>query len=523
MQDFSDLVLSLHTRKALGASAGSWEVQLRPNSDMTAASGITKDNFESVVYRMFRPMDVVLVGMNGQTIMQGFVDNVYKTKTQQNEGVQRTITIRGRDATKLFIEDGVASAPELAVQDNVKKLLGESATQFLQWIRGLVDNGTRNVFANGSIPEAMDWILTNIPSMSIVLDGVLQSKKSGDLFLRKIVAYEKDSILDEPLSIYAGKIINYLTQLVDEAFYEVWVDTIPAALNPAGNIDSPCLFVRPKPFDRSYEVNSDGQAPEIGGMGMVFAKKVTSGFKVETWDTLTCPIYGEATTLEESDILQKNLGVSDYDVLTMYKVVAAKDPLAVSELGKFGMYFPLIDGNMVRLYGLREIQAQSKMLPPMTNWFPPSLGGVGVTNDFPMSYFLSKVGEKIGGEEVFRGTLQRRDRFWRWNRYNHIYETGTITIGGRDVRVGSKVKLSDEATRGIIVDENRDRSPHQGMEFYCVSVDQFYQFGQNWTTALALTRGHNPEELKKYHDQRGFDKKAGDNGVLTVSYEQVAP
>ena len=155
MQDFSRWTHYIHTKKTIDAAAGTWEVQLAPIPDanfFTNPSVITKDNFESAVYRLFRPMDIIVVGMNGFGIQYGMVDNVYKTKQQNGNSVSRMISIRGRDGMKLFTDDGIANAPELATQPAIANFLGKSVTQFLGWIRGLSADGKTNVFAGGTIP-----------------------------------------------------------------------------------------------------------------------------------------------------------------------------------------------------------------------------------------------------------------------------------------------------------------------------------------------------------------------------------
>jgi hypothetical protein len=73
---------------------------------------------------------------------------------------------------------------------------------------------------------------------------------------------------------------------------------------------------------------------------------------------------------------------------------------------------------------------------------------------------------------------------------------------GRQVFVGTKVLLPDETPKA--------GTAYRGMEFYCVSVGQSYNFGSPWTTQLALTRGHNPKALRDYHNYRKFDQPAGD-------------
>jgi hypothetical protein len=577
-RNLSRFVQSLHTNKTLSWNAGTWEVYLVPEPSLTPANailstvvfefgkeGVTKENWESAVYRSIRPMDAVILGMHGvnpvtgkaedQTIMFGFVDNVYKRKVTSGDTVQRGIAVRGRDATMLFIEDVVALAPELATDSRVKKFFDDPArVQFMDFIRGFDEEG-KNVFLDSYLPKAMYWILAKIPSMRIVVDYLGGMKKPFEIFRTSLIARAEDKIYDEKMNMYAGAVINYMVQLIEELFYELWVDTVPAKTGPnTTDQDRPCLFLRPKPYDHNYEVDSDGnelkqdavvldEENPLKGDGVKSGKGILQFDGVQTWEELTSPVTNQVEIVGDEEITQKALGITHEEVFTMFKVFGSKDPLASSIIGKLGLYFPLIDGHMLQMYGMRELQGASRLLPspldvPMRD-YPTGLSQAdfSVTND---GFFVAGPPFEFesGGAsyERFVGLQQqsdvrqlntkkfatfmtkiKRDRLWRWNRYNHILESGQLTIKGRRIWVGSKVYLKDEYSRGIVVDTNRERKPQRGMEFYCVSVDHRYDFGNPWLTRLGLIRGHNAAELRTYHDARGFNKPAGSaNGIFAA-------
>src|SRR3990167_4818822 len=253
-RDLSLFVQSLHTRKELSSNAGTWEVLLVPSPNLREAysisgrtvfsfgDAVTIDSWESAVYRSIRPMDAVILGIQAvnprtgkddrQTFMFGFVDNVYKRKVISGDTVQRGIAVRGRDATMLFIEDVVALAPELSVDKRVEQFLGVERAQFMDLVRGGDEDGV-NVFLNSYLPKAIYWILAKIPAMRIVVDYFGGEKKALEIFRTCLLARAEDKIIDTNMNMYAGAVINYMVQLIDEYFYELWVDRVPAgtALN----------------------------------------------------------------------------------------------------------------------------------------------------------------------------------------------------------------------------------------------------------------------------------------------------
>jgi hypothetical protein len=246
-------------------------------------------------------------------------------------------------------------------------------------------------------------------------------------------------------------------------------------------------------------------------------------------------VYGVAQEIPERDILRSDIGISDYDVKTLYKISARKDPLAVSVIGQYGYYFPLLDANMTQLYGLREIAEESQMLPPPLDYYATHMttklnkedigfspaGHRPIPKDlklFKYSFYNLFNGNDAKRQRITDFMIStKRDRLWRWTRYNHVYQSGLLTARGRDVRVGSKVSLPDEESRGITFDPNGNRKIFKGMEYYCTDVIQQWSFGTAWLTQVSLVRGHNPIELRSYHDVRKFNQRTNtDNHIFTA-------
>lgn len=548
--ELSDYVVSLRTNKTLSYAAGTWEVELVPHPQ-EGGFGVTSENWESYIYASIRPMDAVLLGVNcgdqngkvrDQTFMLGFVDSVYKSKSTYGDRVRRSIVVRGRDASKLFLEDFIANAPELATEKRVIDVLGAKRTQFMDFIRGLVGQGKakENVFVNSKVPDALLWILDNMPAMRIALpyfDGV---REPHDIFKVSLASFANDRIFNEQMNMYAGSVMNYFVQMIDPMFYELWVDTLPAdsPLNDSG-LDRPILICRPKPYDHSYEVDSLGNPVETDAEAWDAAQGRTT-FRaggLQSWETLASPITGEVATIRDWEVLEKGVGVSDEEVFTMYKLFGAKDPIAVSTVGRYGMYYPLLDTLTTQTYGLRELQGQSRMIGFASDWSQKAMSNPKIAESYRVghgAFNLPMPKEKaplVVTFEQVRGIMERgdsaevnttgvarfltrekRDRLWRWNRYNHMIESGQATVMGRQIFVGSKVEFPDDAPR----------SGYRGMEFYCTGVSQSYTFGSAWTTRLALTRGHNPKALREYHDFRKFDEPAGDaNFVFSAEKDRT--
>jgi hypothetical protein len=558
-QDLSQYVLSFSTSKRIDTSAGTFSVKLVPAEILSKQGSldgkVTKDNWESFIYRSIRPMDNVIIGMNNQTIMYGFVDKVYKSRITNGQNVGRSIVIEGRDATKLFLEDSIANAPELSSNPEVLKILGEQATNFLGWTRGLINNDKDNIFADSYPAQAIFWILNNMPSAQIQ-NTVAGLQTSSGLFLTNLVNRKEDKLYDNTLAQYSGKILAYMSQCIDPSFYDLWIDTVPKKYNTKGS-DAPCLFLRPKPFDRDYEIDSEGNPISFDGLTPskdqirlreksywlknsvpMLSEKITS------WENLTCPVKGVITEINGKDILQFDVGVSDLDVMTMFKSVSVNDPVAATQAARYGGYFPLIDSEMIRLFGLRELQSNSRMIPPFKDYWTETAMDQIQSNPFtdtrktiseglfsdkfltiknllPLPFGIKK--STSNKSEIEKQVIQKRDRIWRWSRYAHILESGIARVKGDFIFVGSKIHLPDEWSRGMVTNSNRERTPSKGMDYYVNGVQQSYQFGGQWTTTLAISNGQNEDEIGTYYVLRNFNKAANikANAIFTAKYGQT--
>jgi len=565
-RDLSQYVLSFNTDKGMEmGNAGTFTITLvpQPDPDKDAGdnmpTGVSVDNWDTFLMGQIRMMDAFIIGMWGASpvngayeqndIMFGFVDNVFKAKTTAGDSVQRSIVIRGRDATKLFQIDNIVMAPELALNEELLEAFdGDTARlEFLKFIRGLTADGS-SVFLNSFIPKAIYWVLTNIPAVRLDIAMYEKAKKIHELFLTSISARAEDKIYDTSLSSYAGSVAGYFGQLIDELFYELWVDTMPGNSPLNGEkITKPILICRPKPYDRTYEVDSDAsRIPRQGVQLHYLPDSRLAGNGVEelhlpVWDFLVSPIYGTDTVIAEEDILENATGRNDQEVFSFYTCLGDKDLAAQSYAGKWGYYFPLLDTELMKVFGLRAMEGTSRMLPYVwndpisekiseyeeTTWHKEwvlqelleLLDSADITT-YEEAIQIVERGERgrVNQKDVVKIlTIAKRDRLWRWNRYNHLLWSGMLRLKGQIINVGSKItgpSMPYTTSRG----SDREITRYDGgMTFYGVRVQHAYAFGEGWYTTVAVNRGANEQHIKWEHDRRQFDKGAAGklNGIFT--------
>jgi hypothetical protein len=565
--DLSSFIRYWHTRKILSTQPGTWEVVLAPvsNTDKSA----TRADFQSVIYQSIRPMDAVIVGTWGrgfddndvyseQEIMFGFVDGVYKSLTQINGRTERTIVVRGRDATKLFAVDNIANAPELAIDDRVREAFksNEQVLSFMNYLRGWNPKTKKNVFYDGSLVTVFNWILDNMPSMRLKLDcfeGKSGNEKNilspKDFFQMFLLARAEDKVFADNMNMYAGSVLNYFSNLIDRMFYELWIDTVPK--NSPGNSTGktrPCIILRPKPFDYQWETTNSRGDKLVHNY--LFNDDKTKKTDPITWNNFVHPITGQASTIPTSEITEMKVGVTDEEVFSMYKIGGAKDLIATSLPGKYGYLFPLLDINLIKAYGMRELAVDTRLAPPSVDQLSQVLGYESkeqlirsardeVAKTWGQNILLNvKAGgdpesqlqdaieaitnsqleklQKTSAIQVL--TTDKRDRLWRWNRCNHLYEGGTVTMRGRNLFVGQKLIFPDEYSRGIFNESTKQRESSKGMEYYCISVDHSGGSNRPWQTSLGINRGANMKDIEGYFYNRGWNKPTSvDNGIITIN------
>lgn len=544
-QEWSAHVLSMNVTKTQSIEPGTFEVRLLPYpihedspTQLIGTYGMT-----AAAYSAFRAQDVVHLGMRwfnpatgkleNNIFMWGLVDNVYYDYHQQGNSVSRVVVVRGRDATKLLITDTIVFAAMLANNSKVKQALGKTA-EFISYMRGATANSKENVFFNMLLIKTFAWLVNNIPAISVTLEEEGQSvqRQVKDILGYEFTTYKDDRLYMPGASMYSGSMINYFRSILDEQFYEMWIDTVPTNLSGDGDA-YPKLIIRPRPFDFDWEVDSDGTSFDNSALWVEKSASLTdsnglpipSSTTAPTVGKATSPVTGSSLTIPNEDILHSGLGVGDYETFTFYTLTADNAAIGSSVLSQIGGYLALIDIPASKIYGIRALSGETKCVY-IDNIQPYRQYALSLMNADPTTWPAKAMGVTLAQESGIgtgtRNLLKRRDRLWRWNRYNHLFESGTMKIKGQPVSVGGNVFLPEKFSRGVF-DDSQNRKPQLGMTYYVTGWGQMYQWGADWETTLELIRGHNEKDLKAYANSRKFDKAASvdTNGIATMTVQEI--
>lgn len=466
-ENLSNCVVGFQVQKNMNQLAGSFQIILAPKA--TQDGSFTSPKTLSYIYRNVTPMDLISIGIESEGgMMLGLVDNVSKNRTVYNNQVNQTISIRGRDMGKLLIADNTMFAPSADsgyIARLIEKLkssgiIGDSedvtehplVNMFSEnrapvWIDSKGGDIGRT-FIGKKIDEAIEYVLKSLSSLRIKV--TFEGKKdvsAHELFSTKITTRDGDQVATQSHNSYIGSLANLLYAIIDRDFYELFVETIE------GNA---VLVVRPKPFDRKGD-----KITSVGG-----GFKTLSKDDSHLWNNLKTFVdelnYHE---ISEEDIIQLNLGVSDYEALSMY-VQNTRQTLIGHLYEQAGMFFPMLDVFALKRYGLKRKETISNLIPVETE------------------------GKNIKDQDEIEDRIKGfRDRTFNWYRYNPIMESGSVIVRGHDnYKLGDPVKLVDEiAQNGEI-----------GIKAYLVGYSHSWQFGQPFLTNLQLIRGENEKLLENY-------------------------
>jgi hypothetical protein len=283
--DLSKYVKVIETYKNLKQPAGTFFIEL---STASSKDNITSYNVAENLYNNIDPMDIIEIGITEPGLMVGLVDSPNKSKSISTTGFSRNLQVTGRDFAKLLIEDSIVYSPQILNNKNAAKILGEERLAFI----GQLTRGRNSQLFNNPIC-ALLFILRNIPAVHVEVpftdlsNGIskteVTSGKLGQYFICDLKSFLGDRVSDTLMSQFSGKIWNYLMLCIDENFYELYVDTVTAE-GASGKESRPCLFLRPKPYDRTTdnvikikEVYSSSTAPAFQAVEAAgaLASKVT--------------------------------------------------------------------------------------------------------------------------------------------------------------------------------------------------------------------------------------------------------
>ena len=471
-QDLSNSVIAFQVQKNMNQLAGSFQLVMVPRQSLESENSQSDSKMLAYIYRNIHPMDLISIGVESDGgIMLGIVDNVFRSRTTYNNQVSSQIIVRGRDFGKILIEDNIMTAPasdegyrlkleEMLLETNiVSGMAGEDVTQHPlvnyhtnnrapQHITAKGDSAGRS-FIGTTVSEAVKYILKHLTSLRLkmVFDG-RKDVSAHELLTYFVDSREGDEIANESFNRYEGSVGNFLYSVVDRELYEIFVETY---------LEQPALIVRPKPFDRLGDIVTD-----IGGQ-----KKILNKSDKFIWDQTKNILNGEYFhEVTEQEIIQLNMGVSDYESFSVY-IHHPRYNILGAAYDNVRMFFPMHDFFSIKRYGL-------KVKETVTNL-------INLEKD--EDTFIK---DKPKKDHAIQG---HRDRAFNWYRYNPILESGTVTVRGHDYyKLGDKIKLVDE------IAQNGQRE----ILGYLTGYSHQWQYGGLFTTTLQLTRGENAKAIADF-------------------------
>ena len=433
-----------------------WSVTLLPRmADARQTPGDIRR--VSTLYKKLRANQVVALGFQERGgITLGLIDEV--RRTAQHGGPQASVglVISGSGIGKVLTRDSVVRAT-LNVLDypifkaKVEAALGAENPLIFdipgQW--GPKDRDGIATFLMVDIQDVVDWTLSATASMRlpVLAPATGGDGRPSDYFdtSKSVTTWNKAKVYSDVYTEYQGSIWGFVKGILDADFYECWVDTTPPPL--WSDFPTPHLIIRPKPYDEpAFEFAPVAEDPGI------------------TWDSLRTMVDGDPYhDIALDEVVTESLGVSDADAYAWFCVTSQFDLIANTEAQSAGLFYPLIDTYIAKHYGIAKYDARMTLV------------GGDVTR--------RAEGQADYDAEVSAEVYEARNRLFNWYRLNPFYESGSITVVGRDsYRPGDPVKLGwVELQYGT----------EKGAIYYCPSVRWSWQHGGHYLCTLQLTRGHN--------------------------------
>lgn len=457
--DLSQITVGLSFAKGLNAPSGTGVVTVMPQ--LGEQSTIDLRRIDSL-YRVLRPMLPISIGFDEPGgIALGLIDRVERVRTYQGQRVADGLRISFSDMGKLLQQDNVVRASlytpkEATFARGIEAAFGPGhpLVNVFLGVRGANQRGGKPPFVGASIDDAIDWVLENVVSIRspIIRSAVGGQGTAADLLERRfsVTTWNQERLYSDSLTQYQGDVFGFLRSVIDADFYEILVDTYPSG-EPWPTVD---LVVRPKPFD-------DPAAEFLP------VREVTG----LTWPDLRTRIGNlEHHEIREDEILSLAVGRDDAQAFGYYLVVGKHDLVANPDNLAKGLFFPAVDLFAVARHGLRAYQATVALVG----------GNLDELRSTP----------KLHADRVSSEVVEFRNRLVNWYRMNAYYETGGVTVPGRDrFRPGDPVYLPSH-TLAVGGDT--------GARFYCHQVQWSWSYGSHYTCSLGLSRGQNPAMIEAF-------------------------
>lgn len=450
--------------KSVTDAEGRWSVDLLPTQGRKGPIHIGRT---SEFQRGLRPNGLISLGYDVPGgLMFGIIDDVSTERTLVGGRATSVLRIQGADVGKTLSRDHVVRSmlttqeqPEFFAK--VAAALGNE-NPMLQAFGSLgpTDESGVPVFQGQSVKAVVDYILQTSTGMRIPLLACLGGVgKPGEFILtgKSVTTWNDGRVWSDNPRTYTGTIWDYIKSILDEDFYECFIDSVPFR---GFNIPDIELIIRPKPFD---EVSLNF-LPTIEQTGI-------------RWDQLRTRVKSRLDhDIPEHQILSEQLGHTDADVYAFY-LVTSQHTLGGNPDGlKEGLFYPAVDLSAIQRAGLRAYQGRLSLLA--ADIVQKQLGSYDY--DF----------------EVANEVVEYRNRLFNWYRCNEYFLAGSITVPGKDeYRCGDPVLL-----RHVVAPRAYQAfAPpiDKGLRFYCPSVTHQWESGGQYTTTMQLMRGHNASMIAR--------------------------
>lgn len=459
--DVSPYVVGFSYTKAMHQAMGQWSITLVPWQGTKGPAHIGRS---TQLEAICRPNAVVSIGMEERGgICIGLVDQVMPTRVLIGGSASYGIALHGSDFGKVLAQDHIVHA-SLTVADaplflnDIAAVAGPDHA-LVAALPGVWGPGSRDgvpTFLNASVSDVVDWLLKTAPSMRVPLLSTLGGSGKPAEFIAtdgSITTWNGGRVWSEAPHTFNGSLWDFIRKILDEDFYELFIDSLPfrALSNVPSDIPDIRLTIRPKPFDELALL----ALPVIEQPGI-------------SWESLRTRIDGKLHhEIPQEAVLNEQLGISDADVFSYYLVSSEHELIGNPDGLAEGLFYPAVDLHALQRAGLRSYEGRLSL----------------VASDL----VRKQAGLLDYDLEVSQAVIEARNRLVNWYRLSEYFESGSITVAGSDrYRIGDPVYLPWRVPmRGFL----------PGTRYYCISTTHAWTLGAPYTTTMRLTRGHNQSSI----------------------------
>ncbi|MCA0388468.1 MAG: peptidoglycan recognition protein family protein [Bacteroidetes bacterium] len=490
----SRFVQSISINKAIGRNISSCSIQLAPAPGETTRDTILNNvMWKSLVMRLMRPYQLIWVKLNrlnSEYTFIGLIDIPKESINQNSAQPSQALTISASSILgKTLISESIVGSQILASftgkehEAMIKEWFGQDGYDFMKFSRGLDKDG-KSVFLN-TPDKAIQWILQNgiRQRKFLVYNDAGQARKVqiGDILdfrgnaekISSVRVLKNEFLFGPELSIYTGNLWNYLEQCIDSRFYEMFteIDSYKTDDGTSRTVDK--LIIRPIPY--SYKKIDRLRQKELDSKGL----------KANSDEWLYFDDLPISLVTSTRDIRQLNFSITDKEYFNYFTLEYNNSILAPqgSDLSLFGYSPPIINGEGLMEFGLRELKLTSRN--------PMNFGREHQEYDD-----ARKKKESIGAIEpgalarAHESLMTKREKGLEWYGFPYLENGQIIVPGDETIKLGTRLQIADKEYFYVIdtVDGLKPFSG-RGMEYYIQSIQHTWSVGSEFQTNLGLIRG----------------------------------